>query len=290
VLVRPVAYNVRRPSFSAGQPEHGDVSIWQVEPERKPELMDDPALPAAEHRAALDALATINAVSFTTQQMVAGVARILPGPLPAGRTLQVVDLACGGGDITLSLADRLARRLAGPGPPAAVHVLGIDASPRAIERARELAGHRDAARQGNVDFAVRDVLAEGCPPCDVAVCSLFLHHLDDLPAIEVLRSMAAAARLGGVVSDLVRSRAGLVLAVLGTTLLTRSRVARVDGPLSVRAARTPAEYRQLVARAGLPQAVVRRCWPERVVLCWQARRAWRAAEVVGELVPGVACA
>ena len=108
--------------------------------------------------------------------------------------------------------------------------------------------------------------------------------LDDAAAAGVLRSMATAARLGGVVSDLVRSRTGLVLAILGTTLLARSRVARVDGPLSVRAARTPREYRILADRAGLPQAVVRRAWPERVVL------EWRSAEAVADLVPGVACA
>jgi hypothetical protein len=48
--------------------------------------------------------------------------------------------------------------------------------------------------------------------------------------------MATSARIGGVVSDLIRSRTGLVLAILGTTLLARSRVTRLDGPLSVPAA------------------------------------------------------
>jgi len=254
------------------------VSIWQVEPERRAELMDDPALPAADHAAALDALATINAVSLTARQIAGAVCRIVAHAPPAGRPLVLVDVACGGGDLSLAVGRLVARRLGGAG----VHLLGIDMSERAIERARRLA----AVRPGDApaDFAVRDLLAEGCPPCDVAVSSLFLHHLDDAPAAAVLRSMAATARLGGVVSDLVRSRTGLVLAVLGTTFLARSRVARVDGPLSVRAARTPREYRDLAARAGLPQAGIRRVWPERVMLEWQA------AERVGELAPGVACA
>lgn len=263
------------------------MSIWQVDPDRTAELMDDPALPAADHFAALDALATINAVSLTAGQIAGCVQRIVGGGRatagPARRPLKIVDVACGGGDLSVAVAGRLARRLGsagGDGPPP-VEVLGIDLSPRAIERAR---GY--AARKGCrlVDFAVRDVLAEGCPPCDVVVSSLFLHHLDDAAAADVLRSMAAAARLGGAVSDLIRSRIGLTLAVVGTTLLARSRVARVDGPLSVRAARTPAEYRRLADRAGLPQAAIRRTWPERVLL------EWRAAEPVDELMPGVACA
>jgi 2-polyprenyl-3-methyl-5-hydroxy-6-metoxy-1,4-benzoquinol methylase len=163
-------------------------------------------------------------------------------------------------------------------------VLGIDLSERAIERARAAAARRPPGGGASVEFAPRDVLAEGLPPCDIAVSSLFLHHLDDPAAATVLRSMATAARLGGVVSDLVRSRTGLVLAILGTTFLARSRVARVDGPLSVRAARTPAEYRALTDRAGLAQALIHRTWPERVIV------EWRSAEPVTELAAGVACA
>jgi len=261
------------------------VSIWQVEPHRRAELMDDPALPAGEHLAALDALATINAVSLTARQLARAVARLGRPAALADRPLEIVDVACGGGDITCSLAELLGRRLARAGARAPrVRVLGIDVSDRAIERARIAAARRRPRPETIVEFASRDVVAEGLPPCDVAVSSLFLHHLDDPVAIGVLRSMASAARLGGVVSDLVRSRTGLVLAILGTTFLARSRVARIDGPLSVRAARTPAEYRGLADRAGLPQAVIRRVWPERV-LC-----EWRTAETVADLVTGVACA
>jgi SAM-dependent methyltransferase len=273
----------RRDSGGGSRP----VNIWQVEPDRRAELMDDPALPAGEHLAALDALATINAVSLTGRQLAGAVARLVGAALPADRPLEIVDVACGGGDITIALASLLARKLARADARAAtprVRAVGIDLSERAIERARAAAARLPAGSGATVEFAVRDVLGEGLPPCDIAVSSLFLHHLDDPAAAAVLRSMATAARLGGVVSDLVRSRTGLVLAILGTTFLARSRVARVDGPLSVRAARTPREYRILADRAGLPQAVVRRAWPERVVL------EWRSAEAVADLVPGVACA
>jgi 2-polyprenyl-3-methyl-5-hydroxy-6-metoxy-1,4-benzoquinol methylase len=253
------------------------VSIWPVEPDRRDELMDDPALPESDHLAALDALATLNAVSLTGHQVAAAVERIAGG-MPGDRPLRIVDVACGGGDITVALADRLARRR---GRRGGVEVLGVDVSERAVARARDRASRREFR---TVDFAVRDVVAEGCPPCDVAVSSLFLHHLDDRDATAVLRSMAAAAALGGVVSDLVRSRTGLVLAILGTRLLARSRVARVDGPLSVRAARTPTEYRLLADRAGLPQALVRKTWPERVLM------EWKTAAAIDTLVPGMACA
>lgn len=257
------------------------VSIWQVDPDRRAELMDDPALASGEHLAALDALATINAVSLTTRQLTAAIVRLADRLPSETRPLRIVDVACGGGDLTVAIAGRLARRLAPRRRAPVVEVLGIDMSERAVARARDR-GTRGSG--GHVEFAVRDVLVEGCPPCDVAISSLFLHHLDDDAASDVLRSMAGAARLGGAVSDLVRSRLGLALAIMGTRLLARSRVARVDGPLSVRAARTPSEYRLLADRAGLPHATIRRTWPERVML------EWKSAGVVAALVPGMACA
>lgn len=232
-------------------------SRWSLAQSRSPELMDDPAIDPDEHLAALRALGTINALSLTA----AALARAISGLMARGprfaRPLRVVDVACGGGDVTVALARRL-------GP--AYHVTGIDLSPRAVARAAEHAAARDVE---NVSFTVGDVLAGGFPACDVAVTSLFVHHLDDDAAAATLRGLAAAAAIGGVVTDLLRSRRGLVLAHLATRLLTRSRVAQVDGPLSVRAARTLPEYRALMERAGLPAARVMTTWPERVLITWQ---------------------
>ena len=240
------------------------ADLWRVAPVREPELMDDPSLPAAEHLEALDALGRINLLSGTASQLAAAIGRIAADANAPDRPVQIVDVACGGGDVTVALANRLSRarhrRRIGP-----VAVTGIDVSRRAIDRAVGFAANSDPP----VAFAVRDVVLAGCPPCDVATSSLFLHHLDDDAAEAVLRSMAKAAGRGIVVSDLVRSGAGLALAMAATSLICRSRVARVDGPLSVRAARTVAEYRGICSRAGLVGAVVRRSWPERVVIEWK---------------------
>lgn len=222
---------------------------------RSPELMDDPALDAAAHLEALTALARINAISRTAAELASRVRRLAPAR-HGDHPIHVVDVACGGGDVTIDLARRL-----GPG----YRLTGIDMSSRAIDRAAALARQSDIPTAA---FEVGDVLASACPRCDVAVSSLFFHHLDDVAAAVVLKSMARAAALGGVVSDLLRSRCGLVLAYLATYVLTTSRVARIDGPLSVRAARTLAEYHTLVADAGLAAARIRRSWPERVVIEW----------------------
>ena len=243
------------------------MSLWSIPRARQAELMDDPALPAAEHMHALDALARINMLSLTASQVMGAIDRMKPHRQQAPaesrhelRPLEVVDVACGGGDVTVALAHRLGRRLP------AVHVTGLDISPRAVARA-ERHSRRKPGR-ATVSFGVHDILVTDCPPCDVATVSLFLHHLDDDDAVRVLASLARAARIGIVASDLLRNATGLTLAVVGTAVLSRSRVARVDGPLSVRAARTPAEYRMLLDRAGLREATIHRAWPQRAILAW----------------------
>lgn len=250
------------------------MSPWSIPRARQPELMDDPALPAGDHMQALDALARINMLSLTSAQVVRAIHRIdslrhasLSKAVREDRPLEVVDIACGGGDVTAAVASRLSRRIStARDGRCAVRVTGLDKSPRAVARAERHSRTRSGS--AHVSFGVHDILTDACPPCDIAMVSLFLHHLDDDDAVRVLASLAAAARLGIVASDLLRTVTGLALAVVGTAVLSRSRVARVDGPISVRAARTPAEYRVLLDRAGLHEATIHHSWPQRAILVW----------------------
>ena len=242
------------------------MGLLSLPPVRQAELMDDPDLPEVEHLRALAALAKINALSRTAPQIAAKVASnvVREGTDP----VHVVDLACGGGDVTLDCGRRLARSLGGR----EVVMVGVDFSRRGLKRA---AARMTAAREScaglplRFTWVPRDIASNGCLPCDVAISSLFLHHLEDDTVVRVLSSMASACRMGFVVSDLIRSRLGLALAVVGTSVISRSRVAQIDGPLSVRAARTTAEYRALLAAAGLASAKIHRTWPQRVLISWR---------------------
>ena len=184
------------------------MPLWSLPPSREPELMDDPGLPEAEHVVALAALARINAVSRTSAQIARRVAsrfdvRGRPAASRLNSPLKVIDVACGGGDVTIGLAVRLGRLAALRGH-AAPEVIGIDLSEVALERARRQAAARGVA----VHFLAADITAAGCPPCDVAVSSLFLHHLDDTGDLRCNRDRFArrlaradgadqAARAGG---------------------------------------------------------------------------------------------
>jgi SAM-dependent methyltransferase len=240
------------------------MGLLTVAPARHAELMDDPALPEADHLHALRALATINAFSRTSAVIAAAATRLA---VDSRRPIEIVDLACGGGEVTRGCATRLGRLM----PSTRIAMTGLDMNDRALARARREAAGGGCTGDVRISFSRRDLVTDGCPPCDLAISSLFLHHLDDRQAGQLLRSMAASCRLGFVISDLIRSRLGLVLAIVGTGVLSTSRVARVDGPLSVRAARTLPEYRDLLDAHGLRSATIQRSWPERVLITWRRR-------------------
>lgn len=220
-----------------------------------PELMDSPALEPSRHLRALDALARVNRVSRAPGRVWAEVVRLArQGVAP----VRVLDVACGGGDVLTAVARRGART------GIAVECSGCDRSEVALERARA-----HGAELG-VRLIRSDVLSDPLPPDHHVVCSsLFLHHLQRSEAIGLLSGMASAAGRVLLVQDLRRSRLGYLFARVGLGVLTRSDVARHDGPVSVAAALTIDEARALCAEAGLVGAEVRACWPQRFLIRWE---------------------
>ena len=71
-----------------------------------------------------------------------------------------------------------------------------------------------------------------------------------------------------LIQDLRRTRLGYRFAWWGLRVLSSSSVARVDGPLSVRAGFTMEEAIDLAQRAGLDGAGVAPTWPQRFRLDW----------------------
>ncbi len=228
---------------------------------REPESMDQPDLDPRQHVEALRGLERINRWS--------GSARILWPPLldlarrAEATRLRVLDVATGAGDVPIRLW--LRARKAGLD----FHIDGCDRSACALDHAR-----RRAAEEGaQVGFFELDALAGDLPTgYDVLTSSLFLHHLEEDQAATLLARMAAAARQRLLINDLERSLPGLLLAYLGTRVLSASPVVHTDGPLSVAAAFTRQEVLDLARRVGLYGVTVQRRWPFRFLLSWARPR------------------
>jgi SAM-dependent methyltransferase len=221
-----------------------------------PEIMDQPGLDPAEHAKALRGLGRVNRLSRSAAiywASIVSLARARQGPV------SVLDLACGGGDVPVDLALRAARSRLD------IRVEGCDVSPEAVGFASKLSEDRRAAVRFFVLDALRDPIPEGY---DVVTCSLFLHHLDESDAIDLLRKLGDSSAQLILVNDLARSRLGYLVAWVGCRLLSRSRVVHNDGPISVRSAFKRTEALELARRAGLEEVSVARKWPFRFLLSW----------------------
>ena len=143
-----------------------------------------------------------------------------------------------------------------------LEISGCDMSDLAVQHASAHAAKAGAS----VRFFRHDVLADPLPEgFDVLTSSLFLHHLDEPEAVELLRRVRQAGELV-LVDDLVRSPWGWLLAYVGIRILSRSKVAHVDGPLSVEGAFTCDEVRELTRQAGWPESEVTPRFPCRFLL------------------------
>lgn len=227
--------------------------------QRVPELMDEPGIDPAALDQALRGIARINAFSLTAGHLWRRIRRIARKRQLT--RLRILDVGCGNADVTLGVARRAQRS------GLKVELFGCDLTAVAVEAARELA---DRAGLQQVRFFQANVLADDLHGAyDVVVSSLFLHHLDEIEAIDLLRRLRNVARHAIVMDDLCRSPLGYWLARWGCLALTRSPVVHFDGPASVRSALTTVEALQLAHAAGLEGATIQRRWPERFTLCWE---------------------
>ena len=218
------------------------MALWTRLPraEGAVEMLDGP-VPLADLRECLADLARLNAF-FGGRSLTLLHVKQLAARLPPLRTLTVLDVGTGGGDVPRELV-RWARRMRRP-----IRLFALDRDPAAARVTLDLgrAYPEIVVLQGDaVDLPVRS------GSIDVAISSLTLHHLDEAAAVRHLAEMDRVARRGIVVNDLARSRTAYALVWLATRLFTRNRMSRHDGPLSVRRAYVREELRALCEKAGL---------------------------------------
>lgn len=228
--------------------------------QRQPELMDQPGLSESEHRQALTGLRRVNLLSRSVAKLWASLRSLAPTD-SLKPPLRVLDVACGGGDVAIRLAQR-ARRQRIP-----MTIDGCDLSPTALTVALQ-ASHQ--AGLPHMRFFTQDALRDPLPlDYDVIMCSLFLHHLDEGDAMSLMRAMSTAARQAILIDDLLRTRLGYALCWVWCRILTRSQIVHVDGTLSVQGAFTIPEVKSLADQSGLDGATIQRHWPQRFLLSWE---------------------
>lgn len=160
--------------------------------------------------------------------------------LPRERTATILDIGCGGGDITINLARWAAK------DGFDIRVLGIDPDARAHDFAIRAA---DASGLGRSRLLFRsalssDLVAEG-KVFDVVVSNHLLHHLSPTELTGLLADSSRLSTSLSIHNDIRRSRTALFLFGAATLPLARTSLTRRDGLTSIRRSYLPEELQQL---------------------------------------------
>ncbi len=192
---------------------------WAWTPDRRddPELMDAPGLPEAEVEDAYRILRRVNRQLGNLRTMRLEFLRFLSEDVAGLPSHTTLDVGSGSGDIPQALE--------GLAPGGATHALALDRDASAVTaaRRRSLAVVRgDALR---LPFADRSV--------DLVTAVKFAHHFHGASLARLLGEMARVARHRVIVLDIRRHRVAYWGFRAWSLLLTRNRLVRHDGPLSV---------------------------------------------------------
>ena len=223
----------------------------------EPELMDDPNLDLAEHQRALQGLTRIHTITNSATQLW----KIIKAQITAsGKTeASLLDVGCGDGYM-LRKFHTFAKR-----DGITLQLQGCDFSRKAIGFAEDLAKKTNTP----IEFLEFDVTSEELlPRADYVICSLFLHHFEEPQVVKILQKLDQAATQLALVHDLRRTNLGYALCWIGVHALTTSQIVRTDGLLSVRAAFSVAEVRQMFKAARIENAEFTTGWPQRFTVSW----------------------
>jgi SAM-dependent methyltransferase len=209
------------------------------------ELMDTEPVAFEEFRACLVDLARVNRWTLAYRPTLAFFDRLVAAGLPEGRSLEVVDVGSGYGDM-LRKIDAWAERRG-----VAVSLTGVDLNPWSRQAASE------ATPQGRpIRWVTSDAFAYRPPQSiDVVISSLFTHHLPDPLVVRFLRWMEATARVGWFINDLHRHPVPFHFFRHFSRLLSLHRFVQHDGPISIARAFSEGDWRRLLAQANIDAAV-----------------------------------
>jgi len=221
------------------------------------EWMDADDTDFATFRACLIDLAKVNRLTFAyrpTLSFFDALART--GRLPADRTVTVVDVGSGYGDMVRKI-DRWAEQSG-----FRLELTGIDLNPWSAKAATEATPAGRAIRYVTADIFDYPLTHRN----DIVISSLLTHHLDDTTLVRFIRLMEANAGIGWFVNDLRRSAVAYHLFRVASQALRFHPFVRHDGPISIARAFAVSDWKRLIATAGVePGAVsVNRVFPFRL--------------------------
>lgn len=219
------------------------------------ELMDTEPVGFEEFRACLVDLARVNRMTLAYRPTLAFFDRLEAHLAKRGgleRPLEILDVGCGYGDMLREVARWAERR------GVDVSLTGIDLNPWSQRAAAEATPAATSIR-----WVTADAFAYQPPPgrtVDVIISSLFTHHLPDSLVVKFLAWMEATAEKAWFVNDLHRHPLPYYWFLYFAKVARLHRFVQHDGPVSIARAFDAADWRHLIAQAGIDAASTDVSW------------------------------
>lgn len=216
-----------------------------------PEIMDDFSLPDTEVVPVLKGLEKLNALFGGHKTLIKALQQI-----PVKNNDHISDWGCGGGDALRAIAKWAGNK------NLQLQLTGVDATASAVEFAIS-----EATSYPNISFILSDVMSDRLKPnqFDIVFSSLFSHHFADDEWVALIKKMADCSKKAVIITDLHRHWLLYYAVILIAHTFTKSKMARFDGPLSVRRAFKKAELVNLLHQSGLTNYKITWKWAFR----WQ---------------------
>ncbi|MDF2475460.1 MAG: methyltransferase [Sphingobacterium sp.] len=187
------------------------------------EIMDDFSLEGEELQTTLNRLSKINKFLGGHNITLDGVKKLL-SKTDISKTVTVLDIGCGGGDMLRMLSDFGAKNNID------FKMLGIDANYFTITYAQGL-----SKGYSNISYSCKDVLGEdfSTKQFDIVLCTLTLHHFGNEQIIDLMGRLSNMCKLGIIVNDLQRSKIAYRLFQTICVVCGLNRMTREDGLVSI---------------------------------------------------------
>lgn len=188
-----------------------------------PEIMDDFNLEGEVLREALDKIAEINQLLGGNSLTLNGVKELISKE-PKSRLITIVDIGCGNGDMLRYLSNY------GKENNYLFQLIGIDANAFTINHAEKL-----SELYANITYKCENIFEYDFSQLqsDIVLCTLTLHHLNNIEIENLLTTFDNNSKLGIVINDLHRSSIAYRLFQIVCYLFGLNAMSREDGLTSI---------------------------------------------------------
>ena len=187
------------------------------------EIMDDLDFQGKEMKNVLGDLKKINKWLGGNTITLKGIEKLLSG-FNKNDTITVLDIGCGDGEMLRKCAEYAKKN------NLKFEGFGIDFNENILEYAENQSRNFPNLKFQKVDVFLEEELI---PNCDIAICTLFLHHFNNKKIETLLKVLLRKVNKGIVINDLQRSKSAFELFKLISKLFLKTKTAKHDGLVSI---------------------------------------------------------